>query len=176
MRAWTCRPAPCSACAPTPSAAASPPAPSFVVAPPVSYRRRQKRGRQKFCSFERLVTHSVKRRNAVVPFRKRRRVPQALNRPLVKFPHRIDHRMIVRVQNVPPVLRVPRNMYLRHTLRRHAVHIVKRIEAVILRGNIDIVHVQQNSAVPSLHHFIQKLPFGNLPNTKLRIPPHSLSS
>jgi len=47
--------------------------------------------------------------------------PQRSNRACIERPHRIDDRMIVRVQNVLFVLRMARDMNLRHAISRHIV-------------------------------------------------------
>ena len=41
----------------------------------------------------------VKRGNAIVPFEEGRRVSGQLDGPVVKFPNRIEDRMVVRVEN-----------------------------------------------------------------------------
>jgi len=61
-----------------------------------------------------LVVHFIKGRNAVVPFEQRSGVTDPLNRAFIQFPYRVDHRMIVRIQNVAPVFRVSRDVNLRH--------------------------------------------------------------
>ena len=70
--------------------------------------------------------------------------------------------MVVRVENVFLVLRVPGNVNLRHALGGNRVHIVHGIELVVHRRDVDIVHVQQNAAVGALHHFGQELPLRHL--------------
>ena len=60
-------------------------------------------------------------------------------------------------------------MNLRHALGGNAVDVFVRIEVVILRADIDVVHVEQNAAVGALDHFVQKLPFGHLRVMKLGI-------
>ena len=122
------------------------------------------------CSaFARLGVNFVERRNAVVPFEQRGRRANAPDRVLVQFPHRIDHRMIVRIENIFLELGVAGDVNLRHALRRHAVQIIVRIEVMILRRNIDIIDVQQNAAVGPLHHFVQKLPLGHFRNVKFGV-------
>ena len=56
--------------------------------------------------------------NVVVPLEQRGRGPAALNGARIELPHRIDHRMIVRVENVFLVLRVAGDMNLRDAMRR----------------------------------------------------------
>ena len=77
--------------------------------------------------------------------------------------------MIVRVQNVFLVFRVARDVDLGNALRRDAVQIIERIETVISRGDVDVIDVEQNSAIGPLHDFREKLPFGHFRNMKFRV-------
>ena len=43
---------------------------------------------------------------------------------------------------------------------------------MILRRDVNIVHVQQNAAVGALHHFVQKFPFGHFGNVKFGVAAH----
>ncbi len=61
---------------------------------------------------------------------------------------------------------------LRDAFCRNAAHIIQRIEAMILRRHIDIVHIEQDAAVRRLDNLIQKLPLGHLGLVKLRIAAH----
>ena len=56
--------------------------------------------------------------NVVVPFQQRGRGAAALDGARVELPHRIDHRMVVGVENVLLVARVAGDVNLRHALRR----------------------------------------------------------
>jgi hypothetical protein len=58
----------------------------------------------------------LKGRNAVVPFKQRRRMPRTLDGALVELPDGIDHRMVVRVQNVLLEFRMARDMHLRNAI------------------------------------------------------------
>ena len=55
-----------------------------------------------------------------------------------------------------------RDVDLRDALRGYAVDIGKRVKTVILRRNINIIYVQENSAVSLLDNLIQEFPFGHL--------------
>src|SRR6266481_3054140 len=54
----------------------------------------------KLIGFERFTVDFVESRNPVVPFQQRRGFAGALDCSLVKFPDWINHRMVMRVQNV----------------------------------------------------------------------------
>ena len=68
--------------------------------------------------FQRLVVHLLERRDAVVPLEQRRRHAAALRRVRVKFPHRVEHRMIVRIQNILLELGVSRDVHLADAVMR----------------------------------------------------------
>src|SRR3984957_4500190 len=61
------------------------------------------------------------------------------------------------------------DMNLRHTLGRNAVDVSVGVEIMILRGNVDIIHVQKNSAVGALHDLVQEFPLGHFGNVKFGI-------
>ena len=88
---------------------------------------------------------------------------------LVKLPDRIDHRMVVRVENVFLIFGMAGDVKLGHALRRNGVQIIERIETVVARGDIDIIDIQQDAAIGPLHHFGQKFPLGHFRNMKLRV-------
>src|SRR5258708_38256941 len=54
------------------------------------------------------------------------------------------------------------DMNLRHPVRGDAVDIRQGIKTVVSGGDIDVVDVQENSAVGPFHDFVQELPFGHL--------------
>ena len=61
------------------------------------------------------------------------------------------------------------DMDLRDAFGRNAVDVIERIEAVILRRDVDIVYVEQNSAVGALDDFVQEFPLGHFGNVKFGI-------
>src|SRR5580692_9699326 len=87
----------------------------------------------------------------------------------VKFPHRINHGMIVGIEDVLAIFRMPGDMDLRHAFRRDAIDVGQRVEAVILRRNVDIVYVEKNSAVGALGDFVQKFPLGHFGDVKFGV-------
>src|ERR1700758_1809531 len=83
--------------------------------------------------FEGFVVNFAEGGNAVVPFEKSCCVAYALNSAVVELPDRIDHRMIVGIENIFFVLGMAGDVDLRDALGRNAVDVVEGIEAVILR-------------------------------------------
>ena len=51
----------------------------------------------------------------------------------------------------------------------HVVEIVVGIEIVVLRRDVDVVHVEQDSAVRALDDFAEEFPLGHLRGVKLRV-------
>ena len=45
---------------------------------------------------------------------------------------------------------------------------------MILRGDVNVVHVEQNAAVGALDHFVQKFPLRHFRDVKLRVAAHVL--
>ena len=72
--------------------------------------------------------------------------------------------MVVGIEDVLLVFRMARDMNLRDPVGWHSIHVYERIEVVILRRNIDVVHVEQNPAISLLHNLIQELPLCHLRN------------
>src|SRR5215467_6991179 len=123
-----------------------------------SHRASQDALKEKTARFERFVMDFAEAGNAVVPLEQSRRVAHTLNRPVVESPHRIDHRMIVCVENIFFVFGVAGDVNLRDPLGGHTVDVRERIETVVLRGDVNIVDVKQNAAVGALDDFVEKLP------------------
>ena len=109
-----------------------------------------------------LGVYFIKARNVVVPLQQRGRLTAALDGAGVELPHRIDHGMVVRVEDVLLVARMAGDMNLRDAMRGDGIHVVDRIELVIHGRDIDVVHIQKNAAISALDDFIQELPFGHL--------------
>ena len=97
-----------------------------------------------------FAMHFVEGWNVVVPLQQRCRWSGQLDRPRVQPPHRIDHRMVVGIEDVLLKLGVAGDVDLCDALVGDAVQVIKRIEAVIARGDVDVVDVEQNSAVGAL--------------------------
>ena len=70
----------------------------------------------------------------------------------------------MRIEDVFFELGMAGDMNLGHALRIDAVEVIKRIEAVVLRRHVNIVHIQQDAAVGLLDHLVQELPFSHLGN------------
>src|SRR5215471_21619538 len=111
----------------------------------------------------------LERRNSVVPFKQSRRDTDSPDGVLIQFPDWIDDRMVVCIENVFREFGVPGNMDLRHPLDRDAVEVLVGIKIVILGGHVNVIYVQENSAVGALDDLIEKLPFRHLGNVKLSV-------
>src|SRR5258707_4401686 len=114
--------------------------------------------------------------NLVVPLEKRCRTPCAFNRTRIEFPDRINHRMVMRIQNVLFKLGVPRDMDLRHALCRNTIYVIMGIEIVVSGRHINIVDVQEDAAIRQFHHFGKKLPLRHLRNVEFGITAYVLHS
>ena len=108
--------------------------------------------------------------NAVVPFEQRGRAADEFHGVRVHFPNRIEHRMIVRIENVFLELRMAGDVDLPDAMVRHVVQIIVGIEVVVLRRDVNVVHIEQNSAVGALDHFAQRIPTPSFPKREI---PHS---
>ena len=127
---------------------------------------------EKFVGLERFAMHLVEARDAVIPFEQRGGAAGAFAGVRVHFPHGVEHRVIVRVENVALVLRVPGDVHLRHALGRHGVEVFVGVEAVVLRGHVDVVHIEQNPAVRALDHLAEKLPLRHFGDVELDVAAH----
>src|SRR5271170_8188023 len=120
--------------------------------------------------------HFVKGRDIVVPLKQSCGVPDTLDRPLVQTPNWIKYRVIVGVEDVLFKLGVAGDVNLRDALDRNAVDVVEGVESMILGRDVDVVDVEQDSAVGRLHHLVQKLPFGHLGFVELSIATNVFNS
>jgi hypothetical protein len=59
-------------------------------------------------------------------------------------------------------LRMAGDVNLRHAMRGDGIDVVDGVEFVVHRGDVDVVHVEQNSAIGALDDFGQELPLGHL--------------
>jgi len=120
--------------------------------------------------------HFFERRNAIVPFQQRGGAADQFHGVRVELPDRIEHRMIVRIENILLELRMPRDVNLSDPMRRDIVQVFVGIEIVVFRGDINVVHVEQNPAVGSLDHFGEKFPFRHFRGVKFRVAAHILDA
>ena len=90
--------------------------------------------------------------------------PEALDRRGVQRPHLIAHRRVVRIDaHLAPVNgadAVPGEVHLLHRTPRNAVEIAARVEAMIHRVDVDVVHVEQQAAARFVRERGQEIPFG----------------
>src|SRR6266576_7249889 len=80
----------------------------------------------------------------------------------VHLPYGVENRMIVGVEKVLFELRVASDMNLPDTMTRQIVEVIVRVEVVVLRRDVNVVYVQQNTAVGRFDHFVQELPLCHL--------------
>ena len=113
--------------------------------------------------FERFCVDFLEGRNIVIPFEQRRCWPAAVQWRA----HRVS------TPDQGPDGRAYRG-YISRTWsdrryesgqrvpKEYCIHVVHRIEAVVLRGDIDVIDIEQNAAVGSMNNLVEELPFGHL--------------
>ena len=111
----------------------------------------------------------VEGRDVIIPLEERGGVAGALNGAIVELPDRIDHGMIVSVENVFAIFGVSSDVDLRNAIGGNTVDVDGGIETVILRGDVDIVDVEENATVGAFDNFIEELPFGHFGDVKFGI-------
>ena len=84
--------------------------------------------------------------NAVVPFQQRGGGAGEPDGVGVHFPDRIEHGMIVGIEDVFLELRVAGDVDLPDAIVRDVVEVIVGIEIVVLRRDVNVVHVEQNAA------------------------------
>src|SRR5579863_135289 len=86
--------------------------------------------------FECFMVNLLKRGDAVIPFQECGRPTRALDGAGVEFPDRVNHGMIMGVENVFPIPRMAGDVDLGDAFRRDVVQIVKRIKVVVEGRNV----------------------------------------
>src|SRR5438552_3212257 len=61
------------------------------------------------------------------------------------------------------------DMDLSYALNRHSLKICQWIKIMVLRGDVNVVYIKQDSAIRLFHNFIQELPLLHLRYVKLGI-------
>ena len=79
----------------------------------------------------------------------------------VQRPHRIAHRMVVRIDQVRAVIAVAGEVDLRDALRRHRREVGLRVPAVVGRADVDVVDVEQDAAVGAPRDLGEELGLGD---------------
>ena len=102
-----------------------------------------------------------KRRDAGVPLQQRRSPAGELVRQAIEFPDRIDHVVVVRVDDVRLAVGVAGQMKLHDPLVRNRANVLDRVEVVVHARHVDVVHVEQQAAVGVGRHAGEKLPLGH---------------
>src|SRR5712692_9055868 len=106
-----------------------------------------------------LLDQPLQLGDVVVPFDQRGHAPEAAHRGRVQVPHRIRDRRVVRVEQVRPAIRVPRQVELSDPIRRNGGEVLARIESVVPGADVDVVDVEEDAAVRPLSHLRDELPF-----------------
>ena len=109
--------------------------------------------------FESFIVNFVESRDMIVPFQKSGCAPYLPDCVRIELPHRIEHGMIVRVQNVFLELGVARDVNLANAMMRHVVQVLVGIERVVLGRNINVIDVEKDPAIRPLYDFAQEFPF-----------------
>src|ERR1700751_3697643 len=87
----------------------------------------------------------------------------------VQLPNWIKHRMIVRVQDVLLELGMAGDMNLTNPMVGDVIKVVVGIETVILRGDVNVVYIEQDPAVSQFNYFTEELPFCHFRGVIFRI-------
>ena len=93
----------------------------------------------------------------------------ALDGAVVEFPDGINDGMVVGVEDVFAVLGVASDVDLGDAIGGNGIDVIKGIEIVILRGDVDVVDVEKNAAVGALDDFVEELPFGHFGDVKFGV-------
>ena len=100
--------------------------------------------------------------DVVVPFEESCGGAYALDGAGVHVPDGVEDRVVVRVEGVLFELRVAGDVNLGYAVGGYAVYVLHGIEAVVLRGDVDVVDVEEDAAVGCVNNFVQELPLGHL--------------
>src|SRR6516162_11121070 len=111
----------------------------------------------------------VESRDAIVPFQKSGCAPYLSDGVRIELPHRIEHGMIVRVQNVFLELGMTCDVNLADAMMRHVVQVIIGIERVVLGRNVNVIDVEKDPAIRALYNFAQEFPFGHFRGVEFRI-------
>src|SRR5205807_10063422 len=86
---------------------------------------------------------------------------EAPHRVFIQLPHLVAYRMVMRVEEMGPMIAMAGEMELHHAIDRYRIDIGARVEAMVERAHENIVHVEQNSAVRLIRDRGKKLPLGH---------------
>ena len=100
--------------------------------------------------------------DAVIPLKESGCVAAAFDGVGVKVPDRVEDGVVVSIEDVFPVLGVAGDVELSDAMVRDVVEIVVRVEAMILRRNVDVIYVEKDSAIGHFHDFAEEFPLGHL--------------
>src|ERR1700756_721331 len=87
----------------------------------------------------------------------------------VQLPNWIEYRMIMRIQDVLFELGMAGDMNLTNPMVRDVIKVVVGIETVILRGDVNVVYIEQDPAIRQFNYFAEELPFCHFRGVIFRI-------
>ena len=98
------------------------------------------------------------RRYLRVPFQQGGDAARELVRQAIKFPHRVNDVVVVRVNQVRLAIRMSREMELNNSLVRHVANKLFGIVVVVHTGDVNVVHIEQQAAIRLSSHPRNELP------------------
>src|SRR5207244_13336512 len=96
--------------------------------------------------------------NLFIPFEKSSPPAGMLIRPAIQFPDFINNMIAVSIYNMCSFVSVSCQMILNNAFCGHGVDIFIWIESMIKRADVDIVDIQQDSAISLFRQTGQELP------------------
>jgi len=105
----------------------------------------------------------------VVPFEECGGGSAALDGAIVEVPDGIEDWVVVGVQDVLFEFGVACDVDLGDAISRDGVDVGARVEAVILRRDVDVVDVEEDAAVGFFDDFVEEFPFGHFGDVELGV-------
>ena len=93
-----------------------------------------------------------------VPLQERRDPPGELMRQTIELPHRVDHVVVVRIDQVRCTVRVTGQVELHHALVRHGADELLGVHVVVEARDVDVVDVEQQATIGVLGHARDEFP------------------
>jgi hypothetical protein len=119
--------------------------------------------------FKGFMMDFVKGRDTVVPLEEGGGTAAELDGVGVKLPDRIEHGMIVGIEDILFEFGMSCDVNLADAMVRDVVQIVEGIEAVVFGRYIDVINIEKDAAVGHLDDFAEKLPLGHFGLVKLGV-------
>src|SRR5580704_2569818 len=109
--------------------------------------------------FESLGVDDVELGDGSVPFEQGGNAADALVSVAIEIPNGVNHVIAVRIQNMGAFVGVASQMNLHNAVGGNTINVLLGVEPVIERADVDVVHVEQDSAVGFLGKLNQKVRF-----------------